>query len=546
MCQEPNTPNPARSSSSRRDIPLRVYTSMPPTLVVRRDLQLRQLQRAASYKAKPKPKPKPQVKKQLVELPTDCLARITAMLARVEDIGRLDCVCHAFHASSDGEPSVVEQGLRLRADSALLARLPDHERSWTQKLCWDERRRKSARFAPVAAGAMHSVFIDAAGSLLTCGVYHASVGFLGHGQTVSRLATPTAVRSLDGVAVQSVAASHHHTLVLGEDPGTVFACGRGDHGRLGNGCQEHECIPTVLEALRHVRVCGVAAGRDHSLFCDEHGSAWSCGSASSGQLGQGETCSSSACTPRVIESLKGRRVVAVVAGADTSFFLTEDGCVSSCGEGPGLGRDLVEGPNPVPHPVRGVLATVRVTAIAAGRMHSLFCDAAGSAFSCGLGTLGRLGHGDTRKQMMPRRIEALAAANVCDAAAGEAHSLFLTASGAVLSCGWNVSGQLGHGLAALEVDSDEPELLLPRAIERLADIRGVAAGYTHSLAFDSCGRVFGWGNGADECLGLEVREYQAANGGTRDILSPLEYPGVRVRSAGGASERRDRATVAVS
>lgn len=509
---------------------------MPPA--ARRDLQLRQLQRAASKPRLLKPKPKPVVKpskptKMLADLPFDCLSRVVAMLPTAEDIAHIDCVSKQFHDPCDpATPSVVEQGLRLRADHHLDTNLPDGERSWTQKLLWDERRRRAAERQPlpvVACGAMHTAFVDAAGCVLTCGVYHASVGFLGHGPDVFVVSSPRVVPALAGVAARGVAASSHHTLVLGVD-GLVYACGRGDSGRLGNGSEtEHEYVPMTLDATRHVRVCAIAAGRDHSLMCDEHGVAWSCGAGKDGRLGHGGGSSDalacgSVCTPQPIEALRGTRVCAVAAGADASYFLSDSGSVLSCGRGDGgaLGHGGTYSRS-LPALVKFPCQNVCIRAIAAGGAHCLFVDLHGSVHSCGQGTRGQLGHGDDAKQLAPRRVAALSAVTVSSAAAGEAHSLFVTAGGELFSCGWNINAQLGHGDKTLE-------RLTPQAVTSLAgvSVRGAAAGYSHSLAFDESGRVYGFGNGTDECLGLQLRG---------DAPFPIEYTEVRVAVGNLGSER---------
>ena len=92
--------------------------------------------------------------------------RLLKVAGRVEEIGRLDCVSHAFHGP------VVEEALRLRAAEcghAAAAALPEGEASWTQMLCWDERRRRYGERAVAAGGMYHSLLIEGGGRLLTCG-----------------------------------------------------------------------------------------------------------------------------------------------------------------------------------------------------------------------------------------------------------------------------------------------------------------------------------------------------------------------------------------
>ena len=58
----------------------------------------------------------------------------------------------------------IEEALRLRAHAGgqpVPSSLPEGEVSWTQKLCWDERRRRFGGRSVVAGGMYHSVFLAA-------------------------------------------------------------------------------------------------------------------------------------------------------------------------------------------------------------------------------------------------------------------------------------------------------------------------------------------------------------------------------------------------
>ena len=98
-------------------------------------------------------------------------------------------------------------------------------------------------------------------------------------------------------------------------------------------------------------------------------------------------------------------------------------------------------------------------------------------------------------------------------AAGSGHSLVLTEAGAVPSLGDGGYGPLGHG--------DDERQDTPKVTEALRGWRvtAVAAGACHSLCVLQDGRVFGWGVGEDETLGLQLTDNQ---------LTPLEYPLLRV------------------
>lgn len=225
---------------------------MPPA---RRDLKMRQLLRQADKPSRPRPVPArvQRVPKRLTDLPPELIAHIVSLVPTVEDCGRADCLSHIFHgqmASAPSPPSIVEEALRLRAAAGshvVADELPLTEHSWTQKLCWDERRRRTNRRVVVSSESMHSAFIDASGALLTRGVDRGCVGILGHGDLVTELRVPTRVP--DFVArSRSVSVGLQHTLVLTVD-GRVYSCGRGDAGRLGHSTVDRHHSLALIESL---------------------------------------------------------------------------------------------------------------------------------------------------------------------------------------------------------------------------------------------------------------------------------------------------------
>ena len=138
----------------------------------------------------------------------------------------------------------------------------------------------------------------------------------------------------------------------------------------------------------------------------------------------------------------------------------------------------------------------RAVSVAAGGGHSLALTAGGAVWSWGEGNFGCLGHGDEQDQPLPKKIEAFAGQRVVAVSAGEYHSLAITADGAVFTWGKGEDASLGHG-------EDLSNQLLPKKVEALADQRVVAvsAGDAHSLAITADGAVFTWGKGEDGCLG---------------------------------------------
>ena len=293
------------------------------------------------------------------------------------------------------------------------------------------------------------------------------------------------------------AAGEQRSLFI-DGEGRLSSCGWVPHytlGLLGHGEGVTRLnTPTRLPSpLGGERAVSVAVGTAHSLALTANGSVWSWGGGAWGQLGHGDEQSQP--LPKKVEAFAGQRVVAVSAGRNHNLALTASGSVWSWGCG-GLGR-LGHGDTQhqlLPKKVEA-LAGRRVVAVSAGEYHSLALTADGSVWSWGFGGDGRLGHGDVQNQWQPKKVEAFAGQRIVTVSAGGAHSLALTADGSVWSWGYGWNGRLGHG--------DQWGQREPKKVEAFAGQRVVAvsAGRNHNLALTASGSVWSWGRGAFGKLG---------------------------------------------
>jgi len=450
------------------------------------------------------PSPEEPPPTRLLDLPTDLLVRVVSRCEAV-DIARVAAVSLLFHAS------LALEGIRLRAQERgfELPALPEGESCAVRWLCSAALLCESNPPARAAAGSRHSLFIDGEGRLSSCGKeveegeeeeedeedeVEEFSGLLGHGEGVTRLNTPTRLPStLGGERAVSVSAGAGHSLALTAD-GAVWSWGGGSLGQLGHGDLQNQLLPKKIEALAGQRVVAVSAGDGYSLALTADGAVWSWGYGYSGRLGHGDQ--QDQLLPMKIEAMAGQRVLAVSAGFAHSLAITADGSVWSWGRGTfgKLGHGQQQQNQLEPKKVEA-FAGQRVIAVSAGNLHSLAITADGSVWSWGWGACGRLGHGDQQGQLLPMKIEALAGQRVLAVSAGFAHSLALTADGAVWSWGAGGGGKLGHG--------DEQSQLLPKKVEALTARRVVAvsAGVMHSLAPTADGAIWSWGDGQDGQLG---------------------------------------------
>jgi len=255
-----------------------------------------------------------------------------------------------------------------------------------------------------------------------------------------------------------VSAGGYHSLAITAD-GSVWSWGFGASGRLGHGDQQAQLLPKKAEALGGHRVVAVSAGGSHSLALTADGAVWGWGFGDYGRLGHGDY--QSQWQPKKIEALAGQRVVAVSAGFTHSLAITADGAVWSWGDG--IYGKLGHGDEQIQQLPRKVeaLAGQRVVAVSAGSAHSLALTADGAVWSWGYGYDGRLGHSDQQHQPLPKKVEAFAGQRVVAVSAEAMHSLAVTADGAVFTWGKGEAGCLGHG-------EDLSNQLLPKKVEEWA------------------------------------------------------------------------------
>jgi len=286
--------------------------------------------------------------------------------------------------------------------------------------------------------------------------------------------------------------------------GAVYTWGCGEAGKLGHGDEEPQLEPRRVAALDGRRVRCVAAGYGHSLCLTDDGCvfAWGCGAH--GQCGHGGFGNEA--VPRVVAALSGRHAAVLAAGGCHTLVATEEGDAFSFGrvEGGALGLGCgCVADQPLPRRIEG-LTGVCVTGLAAGDGHSLALSADGDVYAWGVSAFGRLGLSSGEEQMdgksrlsplavVPDPTHVTALRGVCAVAAGFAHSMAQTRQGEVYAWGCGASGRLGHGGDATWGEPKLIEALLGRSLGGGDAVCGIAAGEAHSLAGKADGRAFGWG-----------------------------------------------------
>ncbi|XP_064386075.1 probable E3 ubiquitin-protein ligase HERC4 isoform X2 [Halichondria panicea] len=333
-------------------------------------------------------------------------------------------------------------------------------------------------------------------------------------------------------SIMRVGCGLKHTVILLDD-GTMYSCGSNEKGQLG---QDHSSTrPGLISALDTYSITAVACGNVHSVAIDDDGTLFTWGDNSYGQLGS-DTQTDNKFFPMRVRSLRGVPVVQVSCGSNHTLALSQDGTVYSWGEnthfqlGHSLDKSVISKPTPISQ-----LAGLPVLQLAAGGAHNFVLTRSLYVFGWGRNNFKQLGLGHNIGVGQPTEALSLSSESVRFISCGESHSAALIQKGEVLTFGAASSGQLGHGT-----------LLSPDTPTKVKALHGkqicqVACGRMHTLAVDSTGLVYSFGQGSGGQLGIPARTNvstpsqidhdfsvlpprSVGSGLTKRILSPKEVP----------------------
>lgn len=324
----------------------------------------------------------------------------------------------------------------------------------------------------------------------------------------------------------------------------AFTWGGDVSGQLGDGlplASRNFPVP-VLDATGGCcldRMVDIQGADTHSLALDSSLRVWTWGSNYVGQLGNGSNGpGTESPIPIQVPGLFGRlpaMPVQETIAAEGAHNLVVDGAGTVWAWGAndrgqlGVGSPgppTCGGPPPFFYPcsaspVQVALGTV--VGVGAGARHSLAivgdCSSGPSdAYAWGANSSGQLGDNTITDRFTPVQVHGPLdvgfLTGVAKMVGGQAHTVALMCNGDVLAWGENGQGQLGSGSTASSAIPTAvvtqcplpPRPLLGCPLTNIVDI---AAGFDHSLAVDSAGNVWFWGNN---------QSGQLCNGTTADLV----------------------------
>ncbi len=356
----------------------------------------------------------------------------------------------------------------------------------------------------IAAGSRHSLAIKADGTLLSWG--SRMTGQLGDASQMgvfdsnSAMSSPVVVKNTSRIV--AVAAGNVHSLAVQAD-GTVLSWGGDGTGQLGNGGENtDQAVPSLVKGIS--QVIAVAGGNYHSLALKSDGTVFAWGGNDYGQLGNGTRVDKN----EPVQVKGATNIIAIASGDHFCLALKSDGTILAWGRdsrgqlGDGLDDGFNASSQTAPVQVKGA---TNIIAIAAGGEHALALKSDGTVLAWGTNESGEIGDGTTQMRSEPVLVKGIA--NIVAIAAGKAHSLALKSDGTLLAWGDDSNGQIGDGGNPI-LGELKPVAVAVRGASKIV---AVAAGATHSLALKSDGTLLAWGSNETGQIGSGRTSSQVFN-----------------------------------
>lgn len=407
------------------------------------------------------------------------------------------------------------------------------------------------RIIQVAAGGglvrvAHSLLLTSTGRVLSFGT--GQYGALGHGYSAAKqlpdVLRPMYIRALEGVISVCVAAGELHSSVVTSD-GDVYTWGDGFCGQLGHGDKRPQVLPkqVTMGGLDEECVASVSCGSRHTVVVLEDGQVYTWGLGHYGVLGRSYT-------PFEYDAdmaLEGQGDAVIVANREEgSNHFIQDAESAAESHHTELSAEIMahidlianltlddSSDQCIPMLV-DALKDIRIIGASAGHRHTLFLDDDGFLYSCGAGSSGCLGHGDSLSQMYPLRISSLIDDHVRirQMSAGVDCSMAVSTRGHVYGWGRTDGGRIGLGLDRGVIPTPLRVRVVDEQGQDLAAV-DVECGYVHSLIIGVNGTIHECGKvgveGEDDGQSSETEEPMKNHSSSEGCETSKEFGTARQR-----------------
>ena len=302
---------------------------------------------------------------------------------------------------------------------------------------------------------------------------------LGHNNDVS---LPTPIPNLPKINMISCGAFF---TVCVDHEGFIWSFGSNDYGQLGTGNKTNFNVPQKIEDIPPV--LSVSCGYDHTLIITNDDNLWSCGRNSSGQLCHEDTAA------RLKPQKTSFSNISKISAGYHSLFENNKGEIFSCGSNRYGACGLGNFASPQKTPSLILNLPSNIVEFVCGYYQSLFLDSEGNVFSVGGNGSGQLGLGHNTKQNELSKIANIPPIQTISCVGSSCYLIDFERN--LWSFGSNYDGQLGHG--------NTQNKNIPEIINTLKDIQQISSGSCggHFFAKNSQNQIFATGNNAFGQLG---------------------------------------------
>ncbi|WP_232342915.1 InlB B-repeat-containing protein [Bifidobacterium choladohabitans] len=363
---------------------------------------------------------------------------------------------------------------------------------------------RGIRFSQASAGGSFSIGVASDGNAYAWGNNQ-------YGQLAQKPAdasmqkTPVRIPLPDGAdsgfTYTQVAAGDSHVLAIGSD-GIVYSWGRNDHGQLGDGTATDRYKPQPVKDTsgQPFKAVQVSAGVADSAAIDDKGHVYTWGSESNDQ----NTYSPAKLVPTQAASINGseQTLIATQVSVKWAFVmaLDNDGTIYTWGydsfSRSGNSADYAPNPTPLPN------QSFEATQISAGGWHALAVDTDSNTWAWGYNQYGQLGNGTTSgtsPQATPVRVQNPAGGDqgfkAKSISAGVFHAIAIDNDGRTWAWGRNGYGQLGiNSTSNASAPTPVRNPSKPGDASQKFPANIIGAGDSHSLAVESDGNLWTWGD----------------------------------------------------